>query len=539
MTKPDLCSPRISDKKRKSFLYGSMKRIKSLFVATSLFYIGLLLMGFWLFVSSDHTLVPLLLALSFVAFSWTGSFIKDKKYIRFIYSGIGMVSILIGLLKYSESSMHIIGIGFFLPLFAQYLFQDFVLSNLISLLTAYVFISRRILDSTHEIAGYISGLIIISALYSIVFFLFRKVVLDRDKYLELSNLDSLTGLYNLTYIIESGQKMLESRKDIFLVIADLDHFKQINDTYGHLAGNLALIHTAKMIKSSLNGIECSIGRFGGDEFVILLKNLSASQGYAITGRINDTLSKNPFTADPDISPIVLSCSVGIAYSKEYQDKKMDNLLHAADFAMYQNKYGKYQLSGELLLKHEPITKRCSEVLGTLKEKDMYTYIHSQFVAQYAELLGNALKLPSMTVRDLFLAGWLHDMGKILISSDILRKPDVLTESEYQIVKAHVTDGICILNLFNVSNTVKSAVNHHHERWDGGGYPFGLSHDDIPLEGRILAIADVFSAITIKRVYKQQMSFNDALAEIERCSGSQFDPELVEVFVSCLLANKAG
>jgi HD-GYP domain-containing protein (c-di-GMP phosphodiesterase class II) len=227
-------------------------------------------------------------------------------------------------------------------------------------------------------------------------------------------------------------------------------------------------------------------------------------------------------------PIKLTFSAGMAKSKRNTAATIENLIQQADSRMYENKYGEYQLNLDPDLE-DIIPKRCSEILLALKEKDVYTYIHSQYAAGYAASLGKALDLPAETVSDLYIAGWLHDIGKILVSVEILRKPFRLMEQEYQCVKEHVNEGLGIIDIFGVSDTVKKAVRYHHEHWDGSGYPSGSAESEIPIEGRILKVADVFSAITIKRVYRESLSLNEALAELKRCSGTHFDPELVDVF----------
>ncbi len=162
---------------------------------------------------------------------------------------------------------------------------------------------------------------------------------------------------------------------------------------------------------------------------------------------------------------------------------------------------------------------------------MYTYVHSQYVVQYTVQLAERLELPERTIEDLCIAGWLHDVGKILAPSHILRKSMCLTDDEYEIIKQHVLEGLHILDGLGLHTAVRDAIQYHHERWDGQGYPFQIKGEDTPLEGRILQITDAFSAMTIKRVYRERMSFEDAIAEIKRNSGTQFDPELVEVFLS--------
>lgn len=178
----------------------------------------------------------------------------------------------------------------------------------------------------------------------------------------------------------------------------------------------------------------------------------------------------------------------------------------------------------------PFPKQCQLYLHNLAEKDIYTYIHSRFTGQVAAALGAALELPRKTIENLYAAGWLHDLGKILIPGSILQKPFALTEDEYAIMKQHVDDGIRILSGLDLPVTVINAIKYHHERWDGEGYPHHLAGKDTPIEGRILQIADAFSAMTTKRVYRDSLSPEEAMDEVRKNRGTQFDPGLADCFI---------
>lgn len=185
----------------------------------------------------------------------------------------------------------------------------------------------------------------------------------------------------------------------------------------------------------------------------------------------------------------------------------------------------------LEIRHKvPLTLKCRLLLHNLAEKDVDTYIHSRFTGQLAAALGAALELSEKAVADLYTAGLLHDLGKLLVPGSILRKEAALTGEEYAIVKQHVDDGIRILSCQNLPPTVVNAIKYHHERWDGKGYPYSLAGRDTPIEGRILQIADAFSAMTTKRVYREPLSPEEALEEVRRNRGTQFDPELADRFI---------
>jgi diguanylate cyclase (GGDEF)-like protein len=509
-----------------------LKAVRYMIIPAS-FHLGTVSLGLWLFISSNYSLPSLIYASTFVLFSAASALFQSKTILRYTFAFFGMTAMLTGIELYAIEPKHIVGLGFFLQVFAQYMFRDIIFSNLIGIMTAFIFLNRRVDESIQLTVGYMFGVIMVSIMYSIVSYLIKNIIKERDKFRKVSMLDPLTGLYNLSSIINIGQDMLDKDNNVSILVIDMDHFKQINDTYGHLTGNKALVFASNLIKKSLEGLNYTIGRLGGDEFIIIIEDLNPAQEHILNKRLQDSLNKNLFSSYTDMTPIKLSCSTGIAHSRDIKEKEFDKLLHIADLKMYENKHGSYKVDEKAEFENRFLPERCLQVIGTLKEKDMYTYIHSRSVARYAEALGNAMNLPHEVIRDLYIAGWLHDLGKIFVSSDILLKQSSLTGDEYEIVKRHVVDSVCILDIFDVSATVKNAVKYHHEHYDGNGYPYALESTEIPLEGRILSIADVFSASTLKHTYKGQMSPDTAVAELKRCSGSQFDPELVDMFVTCL------
>lgn len=530
-------------KKQSSWDCGKQTFFRRLFknnkyiIVPILFYIGIISYGLWGFFTSNRSTFSMCSTLVFMISSIVSNVLHPKSKLRLVFAGTSIASILITISIFSVDTVYVIGIGFFLPVFAQYLFQDFIFSNLTGFLVAYIFLNRRIHESIHVIFVYMIGIIIVSALYSVVFYLIISIMSERDKYHKVSMIDSLTGLYNLSSIIEIGQNMLNKEDNISLMVIDMDHFKHINDTYGHVVGNKALVFISSLIKNSLEGLNYTMGRLGGDEFIILIKDLDWVKERDLNEKLRNTLKSSIFISDLDAHPIRLSCSTGIAHSRNETEKKIEILLHHADMRMYENKYGRFQSDIGLEAGSELLPERCLQIINAMKEKDMYTFIHSRFVANFAKSLGNALNLPKIFVHDLYIAGWLHDLGKFLISSEILRKQSSLTNDEYEIIKKHVNDCICLMEIFDISSTVRNAVKYHHERYDGKGYPFAVADKDLPLEGRILAIADMFSALTVKHVYKDALTYKSAIAELKSCKGKQLDPKLVDVFVKCLSTTK--
>ncbi|HEX9060059.1 MAG TPA: diguanylate cyclase [Clostridia bacterium] len=378
-----------------------------------------------------------------------------------------------------------------------------------------------------RIIGTANGQICFTITAVLTYHLFRKLIRQRNLYLKLSTTDSLTGMANFSHAIEIAKEMLQEG-NISILITDMDRFKQINDTYGHIAGNKVLIDVSQMILKETEGLDKIVGRLGGDEFIIIVKNDGSKRVLGLGERLMASMKDRNFSIDPEIDPINLSFSVGQANSTK-TDTDIETLIHKADVNMYYNKYKNHR-SSIFVHKHMPLlTKESSELLNVLAEKDMYTYIHCSYTAQYAAALAKELGFPNDKVEALFTAGWLHDIGKVLISSDIVRKHGSLTDDEYFLIKKHVAYGTNILQNLSVPEEIIAYIECHHEHWDGSGYPQKLAGNDISAEARVLQIADSYSAMIIKRVYREVPTPEEALEEIKRNSGKQFDPEYVKAF----------
>ncbi|PKM78723.1 MAG: hypothetical protein CVU90_00115 [Firmicutes bacterium HGW-Firmicutes-15] len=184
-----------------------------------------------------------------------------------------------------------------------------------------------------------------------------------------------------------------------------------------------------------------------------------------------------------------------------------------------------------------IWKRIWHLLKILEMKDEYTCLHCKNTAQYSMAFAKELKLSNDQINDLHIGGCLHDIGKLFLPTDILQKPTALTTNECKHVKNHVLYGLNIVEIYKLPPIAINCIKYHHERWDGLGYPFQLTGNDTPLEGRILQITDAFSAMTVKRIYREPLSLNNSLSELEQNSGTQFDPELVNIFVNIIKRRK--
>lgn len=388
-----------------------------------------------------------------------------------------------------------------------------------------------------KIIGTTNGQICFTVALVLIYQLFGKLIIERNKYKKMSTTDSLTGVATFAHTIDIAKKMIQS-SNISILITDMDRFKQVNDTFGHVAGNKVLLMVSEFLKSETEGLDRIIGRLGGDEFIIVVKNDEKSERVKHLGKnLLKAIREKQFIIDEELDPINLSFSVGQANSSSSdKDTDIEKLLYKSDIDMYYNKFNNHRLDIFVNKQKPSVPKEALELLNVLAEKDMYTYVHSAYTAQYAAAFAKELGLPKDQIDRIYAAGWLHDIGKILISSDIIRKNTTLTAEEYCIIKGHVTYGLNIINKLPLPTEIINCIAYHHENWDGSGYPHGLSAESIPLEARILQVADSYSAMIVRRVYRKTLSPDDALNEINLGCGKQFDPALVEVFVK-LIRNK--
>ena len=323
--------------------------------------------------------------------------------------------------------------------------------------------------------------------------------------------------------VKIGQELAGNRQELELLLLNLDHFRNVNETYGYLTGNKLLMQFAAALRYTA-GKRTVIGRMGGDIFLVLLP--AKRWGNDGAKEIVERLAQRRYVADPELPPVALEFSWGIAQGAGKVNGFQDLMQRAERALQYQR---------EVKRANFPEVEGGSEFqefLNVLAEKDVYTYVHSLQVAHYGAFLAGLIGMSVQEIHDIRVAGWLHDLGKIAIPNGILRKNDQLDELEYQLIQQHVKYGLQLITTRGVNDFVCSAVGTHHERYDGRGYPHGYTGNDIPREGRILAIADSFAAMTVKRVYRRPMSCEEALQELVREKGRQFDPFLVERFVSC-------
>jgi len=359
-----------------------------------------------------------------------------------------------------------------------------------------------------------------------------------------ARVDELTGLFNRRHFEERFREEIErhARHNNLLsfLMIDLDSFKTYNDMYGHPSGDQVLNKIGKVIKSSIRGSDQAF-RYGGDEFVVILPETTVDDAYMVAER-----TRQHIAAAMEAQGIAVTCSGGLA-GYPADGMMYGELVTMADTALY---YAKSTGGNRIYLSSKILSESSTEVgidarrnglstvyalAAAVDAKDHYTYGHSRKVNTYAVALAEAIGLSPEEVSRISAAALLHDIGKIGIPDKILTQKGKLDETDWIAIKSHPILGANIVR--NVPGLVPcvNSVLYHHEWWDGTGYPEGLKGDKIPLDARILAIADAFAAMSSARPYRDALGNNAVIKRLRQGAGKQFAPGLVETFIGIIKA----
>ena len=364
-----------------------------------------------------------------------------------------------------------------------------------------------------------------------------RISRQTDALLEATRRDTLTGTLNHGALVERLALAVEEARtaetQIGVALIDIDNFRLLNDNYGHDAGDQALLVIVGLLASELpRGV--AFGRSGPDELLVVAPGVAVIEVEDALVRARAALADRALDVD-SAERLPLTFSAGLCSYPASAASAAGLLTVAANTLQEAKTSGGDVIRVAGAISGQPAETRTFDVFQGLilavDTKDRYTKRHSEDVARYSVFLAERLALPPDLVDTIRIAGLLHDVGKIGIPDQILRKPGVLTADEYEIVKQHVALGDMIIRDLPGIETIRSGIRHHHERWDGEGYLHRLSGEDIPLIARILAVSDAFSAMTTTRPYRKALPVSEALERLVDASGSQLDEALVESFVT--------
>ena len=377
-------------------------------------------------------------------------------------------------------------------------------------------------------------------LAGLLFLVFRaaqaRLSRQHRQLVESTRRDALTGMLNHGSVVALLAEAIESarteRGRIGVALVDVDNFRLFNDTHGHAAADQVLLRVAAAVAAEGEGGH--VARYGPDEFLIVRPAAGTDEVVASVDRLRGRLEDESVQFG-DSERLPISVSAGVAAYPEHAASVTD-LLSAVAVALAEAKAsGGDRVSVATAGEEERVVSGSFDVLQGLviavDTKDRYTKRHSEDVARYAVFLAQRLGLDEETQRTIQLAGLLHDIGKIGIPDVVLRKPSRLTDDEFSMFKQHVALGDAIVRDVPNVEVVRAGIRHHHERWDGAGYLDGLEGKDIPLIGRVLAVADAFSAMTTTRPYRKALSLTEAIKRLGDAAGSQLQEELVTAFIA--------
>lgn len=385
------------------------------------------------------------------------------------------------------------------------------------------------------------GLLLYLSLSILLSHAFKQLFVMYQSIEEKANTDQRTGLFNHSHF----ESMLESElgnarsqgTPLSLGLIDIDDFKKYNDRFGHLQGDSLLALLGDFLSWKTEGTQVTAFRYGGEEFTLLMPGMDLDEAYAFMNKLRKQLNDTPFEGVEVFPHGCLSFSGGVArYEVDMYNKSQ--LVDQADKALYyakkQGKNNVHRHGSNDGMEHEidlvQDVRDIEQQLNLFRYKDMDTFKHSKRVYKYALDISELLELDNVEKRNFVLGALIHDIGKLEIPWSILNKKEKLTAEEWETIKGHVTWGKKMAMTNERFADLIPYIELHHERYDGAGYPYGLKGSEIPRLCRMLTVIDSFDAMTTERPYQETKNVDEAIKELQMCSGSQFDPELAELFI---------
>lgn len=334
----------------------------------------------------------------------------------------------------------------------------------------------------------------------------------------LSYYDYLTEVYNRRFFEQELVRMdTERNLPLSVIMVDVNGLKLTNDAFGHKKGDELLRKIAEILKKECRSDDI-VARVGGDEFAMILPKTENIQADTVKKRIIESVSKET------VDSIIVSVAIGYA-TKEKAEQNINQVLDASENQMYRDK-----IKTSRTMRNQTLQL----IVDTLNSKYEKEQTHTERVSQMCCQIGQALDMPHAEIRNLEIAGFLHDIGKIMIPFEILNKPGKLSDEEFESIKRHPESGYQILKSVEGYSVLAEFVLCHHERWDGNGYPRKIKGDEIPLESRIIAVADAYEAMISGRPYRKPIRKSLVIEELKKNAGTQFDPKIINVFVEKVL-----
>lgn len=404
--------------------------------------------------------------------------------------------------------------------------KEFKRQDIQSLLTIPIFKEDRVagflgFDSVRQKRIWtVEQISLLRVIAEIIFSALKKY--QYESHLEyLTFYDSLTGLYNRGYFNNELKRLGAGREfPVTIITTDLNGLKLVNDTMGHAEGDEHLKEYANLVKGCLRGSDI-LARVGGDELAALLPGTGREAAEEIVNRIR--ARENLYNREQRKGRLPLSIAVGMA-TTENADTPLGEVFREADDLMYRDK-----------LQHGASARAqiTSALLSSLEERNFTSAAQVQRLTRLCQKMAGKLGLPPRQLSNLSLLARAHDLGNLSIPDHILFKKEGLTEEEWEIMREHPEKGYRIAKFTPELSGVADLILRHHEKWDGSGYPLKIKGGQIPIECRILSIVDAYDAMTTQRPYRKAVSREQAVAEIKKNSGTQFDPQLVEIFLEVL------
>jgi diguanylate cyclase (GGDEF)-like protein len=372
----------------------------------------------------------------------------------------------------------------------------------------------------------------------------------------LASTDPLTRLVNRLACLQVLQAEIDRAnryaRPLAVALIDIDHFKQVNDSHGHAVGDEVLRHVAGLLRANVRTAD-TLGRYGGEEFLLVMPETDVDGGVATAENLRRVVGRSELDLPDGRIRVRVAISIGVTGGTGSAALEIDRILREADSALY----GAKGLGRDQVQAYRPVDEQAGisratidaearqraasvgraafeasnrQLLQALSERPGWAGGASQLIADLAADMGRAVGLPDGDIERIRTASLLHDLGKIAIADEILSKPAPLSPLEWRSIVEHPKIGQVVMEQAGAIRDAAAIVLHHHEWYDGRGYPHGLAGSEIPIGSRIVAIADAYEAMISERPYKRAMTRDEAIAELLRQAGIQFDPELVDVFV---------